>query len=167
MDWSAAGNRIKDMFGKYKYVLLVLAVGIMLMALPESGQAMPAATPEVSEQNTPTAEEKLESILSQIDGVGNVRVMLTERDGSETIFQTDSDSSASGDSQSDREETVVISGADRSEIGLVRQINPPRYLGAIIVCQGADRAEVQLGIVEAVSNVTGISTDRITVLKMK
>ena len=40
-------------------------------------------------------------------------------------------------------------------------------VGAIIVCQGGDSPTVRLNIVEAVSNVTGIGSDRITVLKMK
>ena len=63
--------------------------------------------------------------------------------------------------------TVLITGADRMETGLIRQELPPRYRGALIVCQGADRSAVKLAVVEAVANVTGISADRITVLKMK
>ena len=61
----------------------------------------------------------------------------------------------------------MVTGSDRSEKGLVRQINPPEYLGAVVLCQGADNAAVKLAIVEAVSKATGLSTDRITVLKMK
>jgi len=49
----------------------------------------------------------------------------------------------------------------------VQQVNPPTYLGAVIVCQGADSASVRLAIVSAVGSVTGLSTDKITVLKMK
>ena len=55
----------------------------------------------------------------------------------------------------------------RKQTGLVQQVNPPTYLGAVIVCQGADSASVRLAIVEAVGSVTGLSTDKITVLKMK
>jgi len=36
-----------------------------------------------------------------------------------------------------------------------------------VVCQGADRAGVRLAVVDAVKSVTGLSSDRITVLKMK
>ena len=43
----------------------------------------------------------------------------------------------------------------------------PTYLGAVIVCQGGDSPTVKLAIVEAVSNATGLSADKITVLKMK
>jgi len=36
-----------------------------------------------------------------------------------------------------------------------------------VVCQGADDPAVRLAVSQAVSSVTGISTDRISVLKMK
>ena len=62
--------------------------------------------------------------------------------------------------------TVIVSGNDRTESGLVRQINPPVYMGAIVVCQGADDPTVQLAIIDAVSKITGLGTHRISVLKM-
>ena len=93
--------------------------------------------------------------------------MLTEAAGSETIYQTDEDRSETSDAQNIRVETVIVSGSERTETGLVRTVVPPVYLGAIIVCQGGDSPAVRLSVAEAVSNVTGIGTDRITVLKMK
>lgn len=167
MDWVTAGNRAREIIGKYKYVILVLVLGIILMSLPESGEQAQEEPVAEAVETVLSEAEKLETILAQIDGVGKVKVLLTESSGAETIYQTDEDGSSSDDSQSIQVETVIVSGSDRTESGLVRQVNPPSYLGAIVVCQGADRAEIQLGIVEAVSNVTGLSTDRITVLKMK
>lgn len=159
--------KVKELFGKYKYVLLILAVGIILMSLPEGQrkpvqQEIPAVQPESANRT-----EELEDILGQIAGVGKVRVLLTEAAGAETIYQTDEDSSTASDSDRLRVETVIVSNASREEQGLIRSITPPVYLGAIIVCQGGDSPTVRLSIVEAVSNVTGISSDRITVLKMK
>ena len=42
-----------------------------------------------------------------------------------------------------------------------------RFLAAAHVCEGADSAAVRLRLLEAVSAVTGLSTDRITVVKMR
>lgn len=162
MDWAALRNKGEDFFRKYKYVALVLALGIFLMLLPDSAGEMEEEHPVQTEPVSSVSQE-LESILSQIDGVGKVRVMLTESSGGETVYQTDEDS----DAQSLRVDTVIVTDSDRAEQGLVKQVNPPVWLGAIVVCQGADRPAVQLSVVEAVSNVTGIPTDRITVLKMK
>lgn len=167
MDWMNIAGRAKHLVGKYKYVLLILLLGILLMSLPEGSKE--SMQPEISVPAPVYASktEELEAILSQISGVGKVRVMLTEAAGSETIYQTDEDRSETSDAQNIRVETVIVTGSERTETGLVRTVVPPVYLGAIIVCQGGDSPAVRLSVAEAVSNVTGIGTDRITVLKMK
>ena len=127
----------------------------------------------IIEDNTPYADEApalgdlLSDILCHIDGAGNVQVLLTTERGEETIYQTDSHTSVGGDNNSAQVETVIISGSERNQSGLIKQINPPTYMGAIVVCQGADSPIVRLAIVEAVSKVTGLGADRISVLKMK
>ena len=41
----------------------------------------------------------------------------------------------------------------------------PQYLGAVVVCDRADAPQVQLAVTQAVAQFTGLSTDRISVLK--
>lgn len=159
-------QRIQTWFKQYRYVILVVALGVLLMVIPtksDTGNQVELTEPQPI---TASVNEELEEILSQIHGVGKVRVMITEATGAETIYQTDSDRSESGDAVSNREDTVVVSARD-SETGLIRTVTPPTYLGAIIVCQGGENPAVRLAVSQAVSAVTGISTDRITVLKMK
>lgn len=147
-------ERLKSILRKYRYVLLVALAGLALMLIPggsEEAEPMPAAAVEES------LESRLESILSRIDGAGEVKVLLTEEQGGEVFYQTEGEDG----------KTVLISGADRSESGLVRTTQPPSYRGAVVVCRGADSAAVRLAVVEAVANATGLGTDRITVLKMK
>ena len=167
MDWMSVTGKIRTLAGRYKYVLLILLAGILLMSLPEAREEPIKPDAPLPETGSRSISEELEEILSQIDGVGKVRVMLTEAAGSETIYQTDEDRNHSSDAEDLRVETVIISGSDRTEKGLVRTIVPPVYLGAIIVCQGGDSPVVRLSVIQAVSNVTGIGTDRITVVKMK
>lgn len=169
MDWVKLREKTGEGFRKYKYALLILAVGLLLMCLPDFGgggtEEVPAETAAPAVESDLASE--LEQILSQIDGAGKVRVMLTESTGAQTYYQTDDDQSTSADSDSCRSDTVLITDADRAQNGLVRKTDPPTYRGAIVVCQGGDRPSVQLAVVEAVANVTGISADHITVLKMK
>lgn len=158
------GGKWLEVIKKYRYALLVLILGLGLLLLPgkkpEQTQAPAQQEPAAMVYDLP---EKLEKILSKIEGAGQVSVMLSVRTGEQTLFQEDKDTS--GDSL--RQETVIVSGADRGQSGLVQQINPPTYLGAIVVCKGADRAQVRLAIVEAVSRITGLGADQISVLKMK
>lgn len=150
-------KRITEKILKHKYAVLVLVLGLVLMLLPTSKKE--TETP-AQEESTVAQEQdislQLTEILGQIEGVGQVRVMLTVAAGESTVYRYDED----GD-------TVIITDADRAESGLVEQVIPASYLGAIIVCQGADSAAVRLNVIEAVSKVTGLSTDRISVLKMK
>ena len=157
-------SQLMHLIKEYKYVALILAIGLLLMLLPEKQkqEAVPTADP-VSE----TAEDRLEEILSQIQGVGKVRVLLTVARGEQTIYVYDLDTSQSEGSGSERQEAVIITDTERSQQGLVAQILPPVYQGAVVVCQGGDLPGVQLAVVEAVCDATGLSADKISVLKMK
>ena len=165
MDWVNIRSRAEEFYKKYRYVLLVILLGIVLMCLPARRNDETDPSPPTIEEGSAQSslEVSLAAILSQIKGAGKVEVLLTEAKGAETVYQSDADTG----NGTERLNTVIVSGSDRTQSGLVRQTNPPSYLGAIIVCQGADSATVRLAIVQAVASVTGLGADRITVLKMK
>jgi stage III sporulation protein AG len=162
MEGSVPKQRINDLFVKYKYPILVVLAGLGLMLLPSPGEEAPASVC-VEAVAEPSLPDRLEAILSQIEGAGQVRVLLTLEAGEQTIYQTDSRHSG----QDRTDDTVLISGGSREEAGLVRQILEPTWRGAVILCQGADSPSVRLAIVEAVRCVTGLGADEISVLKMK
>ena len=168
MDVTAIGTKIIEFIKKYRYVILVLVAGIILMLIPSGADQEPEApvnAGSITQFQDPS--EELSKILSQISGVGKVQILLTKNAGEKTVYQTDQDTSSSENSGSVRVETVIVTDANRTEQGLTQQIFAPEYRGAIIVCQGADDAAVRLAVVEAVSDVTGLGSDRISVLKMK
>ena len=168
MDWITLRNKEVEIVKKYRYAFLVLLIGLALMLIPSrSGESTSQPEPtEQAQQEQPDIARQLEEILTQIQGAGKVSVMLTVASGEKTIYQSDVDLSGGEDGTS-RSDTVIITDENRAEKGLVQQVNPPVYQGAVIVCQGADSASVRLAIVEAVSKVTGLSSNRISVLKMK
>ena len=162
-------KKVTDKLHKFRYPILIVLIGLVLMRFPVSGEKTEHAA--VPEQTTSTEdlkmEENLSRILGRIQGAGDVYVMLTTTRGEEIIYQTDQDISKGTDTVTQKSDTVTVVDASRNETGLVRQINSPVYLGAIVVCSGADDPTVRLSIVEAVSKVTGIGANKISVLKMK
>lgn len=166
MDWLSIGRKAAEILKKYRYAALVVLVGMALMLIPTGKTTLETQQEESQTMQKLQLDERLADILSQIQGAGKVQVMLTVAAGEKTIYQTDQDISG-GESTSSRFDTVIITDGNRAEAGLVQQVNPATYLGAIIVCQGADNASVRLSIVEAVSRATGLGADRISVLKMK
>jgi len=167
MEVNPLQGKLESFIKKYKYVALILVIGIGLMLLPEKSEKTEPTPVTENIVTQKSIEEQLSDILSDVDGAGKVKILLTIRAGEETLFQTNSSISNGSDTSSTQITTVTITSSDKNEYGLIRQINPPTYMGAIIVCEGADSPSVRLAVIEAVSKVTGLGSDKISVLKMK
>ena len=168
MDLKELKEKALQGLSKHKYALAILALGLLLMLLPldTNKTQIQSQQPSQDAAQTEDAQQALKRILGRIEGAGEVDVLLTVASGSQTVYQEDADITG-GDHETARYDTVIIRGSDGTESGLVQQVIGPKYLGAVIVCQGADRAAVKLAIVEAVSKATGLGADQISVLKMK
>lgn len=166
MDWRNIAEKAQGFVKKNRYVILVVLLGVVLLSLPESEKKTedPQQTIDVSAAPSEDLEEELEKFLNNLAGAGKVQVLLTEASGEEIRYQADE---SHNDQASLRSETVIISDAQRTQKGLVRQVIPPSYLGAVILCQGADNPEVCLSVSKAVASATGLTFDKITVLKIK
>ena len=103
----------------HAWLLGLLLAGILL--LMPAGKAGSEPTDPVATSD----EQRLSRALSQMEGVGESCVLLSEKPGREA-----------------------------------------GYMGAVVVCPGADRPEVQLRIVETVSAFTGLGSHQIVVQKM-
>lgn len=170
MDIKQVRDRAVSWIKKYKYAVLVLFVGILFMLLPGKND-----TAEEAESPQPTASslqamdltQELESILSSMEGVGKVKIMLSIAAGERTEYVTDETVTTSENGSTVKKETVIITDSNRTEQAVILQIIPQVYLGAIVICEGADQPSVKLAVVEAVSKITGLGSDKISVLKMK
>lgn len=168
MDWITIKSKLSSMIQKYKYVILILCAGLLLLTLPSSKVKQEQKDVIIApDTNILSVEDQLSQILSYVQGAGKVQVMLSISSGEETLYQTDGNHTNNADSATTKTDTVTVTDSDRNEAGLIRQINPPVYAGAIVVCQGADNPSVRYAIVEAVSKATGLGADKISVLKMK
>ena len=123
--------------------------------------------------NGQTLEEKLENILSKINGVGNVDVLLTYNETEEIIpiYNTESKTSITNETDSGGG-TRIIQETDSSceviyqndEI-IVRKTVSPKIEGAIIAASGASNSNVKANIIQAVEAATGLATHKIQVFE--
>lgn len=175
-------KKLKELGKKYRYPLLVLGIGLLLALLPgrkRTQTTVPAETvPAVQEMAVETGEEycrriqtQLESILGEIRGAGQVRVMLTLSEDRRTIYQTDFETSVDQDQEGtknvSRHNTVILSRGSSYDEPVVVTENYPVFQGALILSQGADDPTVRLDLTNAVSALLRLSADKITVVKMK
>lgn len=168
MDLNAIKEKIAGFVNKYKYAVLILIIGVIFLLLP-TGNNEEGSSVGISQvqENTLSVEDQLTEILGMIEGAGKVRVMLSVATGEEVLYQTDRDVSIDEKGSDERTDTVTVTDSQRNETGLIRQVNPPGYLGAVVVCQGADDPAVRLRIAEAVARITGLGMDKIYVVKMR
>ena len=106
---------------KYKYVLIVALLGVALMLLPRGEPSRKAET--AAPETRGSVQSEMEATLAAFDGVGRLRLMLTE------------------------------------------DVAAQRWAGAVIVCEGGGSAAVRLQLTQAVSALTGLSSDKIAIVK--
>lgn len=162
-------EKMKDFLKRYQFVLALIAVGLVLMALPGADKNEEKAesigiTGLEENFSVEVLEEKIGNILSQVEGAGKVSVMLTVRSGMERVLATDLEVSEQDSSREKQEQIVVVSTKEGEEAVLIQQ-KYPTFQGALVVCQGGDDPTVQLQLIKAVSALTGLNSNRITVCK--
>lgn len=160
-------KRIRELMKKYRYVLLVLLAGILLMLLPGKKTEKTVSKSETLSFSLADTEQRMADVLRQIEGVGRVKVMLTLKSGS-TLQLAEDNSSTQRDAELRRDSEVVTlnRGSGQQEV-VVTQETYPVYQGAVIVCDGAASSTVRLAVTEAVAVLTGLPSDKISVVKWK
>lgn len=158
-----------EAFKKYRLAAAVCLLGVVLMLLP-GGEKESAPQNGTTEErfDRPAVQEEMEDILRAIDGVGELKLMLTVDSGTKRELAQDSSSERGGaDEWQRRSETVVVNaGSGMQEVVVTASIYP-RYIGALVVCEGAGSAEVRLAVTNAVSALTDLPSDRISVIQGK
>ena len=124
-------------------------------------------------------ESNLENILSKIEGVGNVKVLVTYSQSSQTMAMYNEDNSKSDTEESDKQggnrkvsqettkKEVIYQEINGEKVPVTQSIVKPKVEGAIITAIGANDANVKTNIIQAVEAVTGLATHKIQVFEMK
>ena len=166
-------GRLFEKLGSNKYLIALLLIGLVLILLPKrsSGEAKPVAEDSPPEFCLEDEERRMEEALSKTDGAGEVRLVLTLKSGAERVIARDTETSVPGEGSAQRSESTVsavkVSTGGSGQETVTLKYLYPEYAGALVVAEGAGSAEVRLGLTRAVSALTGLSAEKITVVKMK
>ena len=159
--WTELPRRLWALAGRYQYVLLVLAAGALLLLLPSGGgeEPDPAGTAAAEPFDLEGFEEKLADTLSQVQGAGKTRVVLSLDSSSRTVLAQDVERQEGGGAST----VVTVGRGSGSQEVVPLQTVAPSFRGALVVCPGGGDPQVRLRLVEAVSALTGLGSDRISV----
>lgn len=162
--------KLQNQLGKYKYVAIILCLGVVLMLWPTRSQedtqnqaeTQSARQTDLQNFDLEELERRMETALSEINGVGEATVVLTLRSSGEDVLAQDT----SEGSTSDRETVIISTGSGTEEAVSVKTIYP-EFQGALVICDGAGNAGVKLEVLQAVSAITGLSSDQISICQRK
>ncbi len=107
-------------------------------------------------------EERICSMISDIEGVGKARVMLTITSTEEYVY---AEIQKAGSSQSENSYMIIDNGQQKE--ALLKKINNPAISGVLVVCEGGDDPRVCEQVYIAVSTALNIPTNKIYVAEMK
>lgn len=123
-------------------------------------------------------EENLEDILSNMAGVGKVKVLVTYSETSEVVAmynekstsnnteETDTNGGIRKIEQTDTDKEIIYEEKNGQKSPITQKVIMPKIEGAIITAEGASNPTIKTNIIQAVSAATGISAYRIQVFEM-
>ena len=147
-----------------KWLVWVGIIGLMLIGLteilPEREKADTVLSTVTETQVEEALERRMTSLLTQVEGVGQCRVMVTLESGSRSVYATDSAVTASGTS-----EQVLTVDTDTGPVGLLLTRIQPTVKGVAVVCQGGGDPVVCQSITDLISTTFHISERRVCIAK--
>lgn len=172
---------VKKYFPQKNQWLIILLVGVLLVviALPINDNKETLDTSEsntdteVIESETENYEEKMErklaKILQEIEGVGNVKVMITLKESTEKVVEKDVEESSRTEEgtvdQSSSESTVYSDNDSSGQEPYVSKEISPSVEGVLIIADGGDNSVVVQNITEAIQALFNVEMHKIKVIK--
>ena len=108
-------------------------------------------------------EEKLQKLISEIEGAGRVKVMITLEASDENVFAYNRDESYRENEQKFSSDYILIKN-DGEETGLKLKTVYPKVKGVAVVCDGAHNPITKEHIISVISALFDISTKNISVV---
>lgn len=189
-----SGLRTGEKLPKKNQLLLILLSGILLLVIvfpvPEQRESSSAAQQAGDAETSLSSEirdngdyeryleEKTSRILEDVEGVGEVTVMITlksdgqkiiEKDQSSSSQSTDEEDSGGGtrsvEDQSSDKTSIYEQTADGSSTPYVSKELAPEVEGVVVIADGGDNAVVAQNITEAVQALFGVEAHKIKIMK--
>ena len=183
-----AGLRKGEKIPKKRQLLILLLVGILLMVIvlpvPDGREGSEEKEIQAAGEMADTSdyeaylEEKTARTLQYVEGVGEVKVMITLKSSAQKIIEKDQQSSSqtteeedsqggtrtSNDISSDRT-SIYEQNSDGSHSPYVSKELLPEIEGVVVIADGGDNAVVVQNITEAVQALFGVEAHKIKIMK--
>ncbi len=145
---------------------------------PSSYKQLADTSSNEEETNKEQLEEKLENILSKIEGVGDVKTLITYSQSSEIVAMYNEKSKTSSTNENDSEggirnieetdttKEVIYQEENGVNVPVTTKVIKPKIEGVLVTAVGANNATTKTNIIQAIEAVTGVATHKIQVFEM-
>ncbi len=125
---------------KVRLPLILFAFGVLLLIIPLlfANSEKDGKNEATLTEYRETLEKELADLCSDIDGVGKCRVFITLERGAQYSYK----------------------GSE------IVETKPPKVLGVTVVCKGADKKRVEAELVEMITALFDIGSNRVAILKL-
>ena len=136
-------------------------------------------TEMVEEEYVDRMEKKVEEILCNMEGAGQVKVVITIRSSTEKVVEKDLPVNRSNTTEEDaeggkrtvnnvdaQENTVYSQTGNDSQPYVIKTVSP-QVEGVLVLAEGAGSGEVSKNISDAIQVLFGIEAHRIKVIKLE
>lgn len=182
-------KKLKELLLKDKSRYLIIFLGVMGMILIFTSNFSKCKSKNIKKIDKDLSiadtyeykkqlEENLKNIISEISGVGNVKVLVTLESSMQNVYATEQKKNKeavedknlnerSKIQESNEVETkyITIKDSDGTEKALSLMQIQPSIKGVIVVCSGGDNIDVKNKVIEAVKTALNITSKRVFVTK--
>ncbi len=173
-------NKIKErlkllLYSGDKKIKIIVAVGLIGMVLILASEMLPdtQSTDDTSDtaaadydEYTQNLENRLVSLIGEIDGVGECKVMITLENSAESVYATNNENKSDENSYDEKDEYVLYeSSGDESPV-LIKEYMP-KVQGVTVVCSGGDDIVTKEKIIDSVTALFNLPANRVSVSKIK
>ncbi len=146
---------------KPEYLIIVCAVVVVMILFFSSFAKNERESDYGVNEYVTMLETKLSNRLSELDGAGKVKVIISVKSGLKSEIATEKQVSGIGGEKT-TETPVLVSGKP-----LVLGEIYPEICGVIIMAKGASDVKVKLSLITAAQTFLDVTSDKIQVLPMK
>lgn len=181
--FSSAGIFNEAQLKIFRYLLVLILVGVLILMMGDftkqnikqdaANKSIASEQEEKESDYNTEIEARIESLLTQIEGVGEVSVSINFDTGSEYIYARDEQKNINKNKdesgnleriQEDISKDIVVLRKQNDDEALVKKEIKPKIRGVLIVAQGADNIRVKARLLEAIQVGLGVEAHKITVL---
>ncbi len=171
---------------KIQMLILMILIGVLivmftnnLLKTSEPASAQLIDTSSGSSQTISREDSQMEEILSQIQGVGKVKVMITYENTGKNIYAVDVNETLDLEEQKtgadrvvtkkneDKKTTVVFNQINGQRTPLYEDTMAANVRGVLVVAEGANDPSVRSQILNAVRVLTGVELHKIAICPYK